>query len=278
MPTTNLHSAPASLDDIVFEGRNKAYGAYQLRQAYHRHLQRAVLGALGLLTLLLLAVFARQYFVADTVVAPAFEPEGTLVKLIDVPLPKPAQPVATVAPAPAAAPEVPTRVVEDAKARIRPATPAVEPMTAPIDGLPTGTGTAPSVVIGSGTGDSGTVGTGVTVPAVIPAPTKTGPFLSVEVMPEFTGGQQALMQYLRKNLRYPPRALAEQVEGKVFVSFTVSAAGSITDVEILKGLGYGTDEEAQRVISNMPRWEPGRQNGNPVAVRYTLPITFHFSR
>ncbi|UOQ73783.1 energy transducer TonB [Hymenobacter cellulosilyticus] len=100
--------------------------------------------------------------------------------------------------------------------------------------------------------------------------------MHVEVMPEFAGGINALRQYMQRNLRYPKQALTNAVSGKVFVSFTVQADGSISDVQVMKGLGYGTDEEATRVVSSMPAWTPGRQNSRPVAVRYTLPITFQY--
>ncbi|RZK88344.1 MAG: energy transducer TonB, partial [Hymenobacter sp.] len=69
-------------------------------------------------------------------------------------------------------------------------------------------------------------------------------------------------------------ALREQAEGRVYVSFVVQADGTIADISVLKGLGYGLDEEAQRVVRQMPAWTPGRQSNHAVAVRFTLPITF----
>ncbi|UOQ81063.1 energy transducer TonB [Hymenobacter sp. 5414T-23] len=95
-------------------------------------------------------------------------------------------------------------------------------------------------------------------------------------MPDFVGGQAALAKYLQRHLRYPASALRSSISGRVFVAFTVNSDGTIKDVEILKGLGYGTDEEATRVISAMPAWKPGRQNNRAVPVRYTLPITFRY--
>jgi protein TonB len=93
-------------------------------------------------------------------------------------------------------------------------------------------------------------------------------------MPEFAGGNAALMRYLRDHLRYPSQALREQIEGRVFVSFVVQADGTIADISIPKGLGYGLDEEAQRVVRQMPAWTPGQQAHHAVPVRFTLPITF----
>lgn len=94
-----------------------------------------------------------------------------------------------------------------------------------------------------------------------------------EVFPRFPGGNDALMRYLSKNLRYNSTAIEFGISGRVFISFVVQADGSISEVKVLKGLGYGLDEEAVRVVKVMPRWLPGTQNGRPVAVAY-LPIQF----
>lgn len=95
-----------------------------------------------------------------------------------------------------------------------------------------------------------------------------------EVFPRFPGGNEALMRYLSNNLRYNSTAIEFGISGRVFISFVVQADGSISEVRILKGLGYGLDEEAIRVVKSMPRWIPGTQNGRPVAVAYNLPIQF----
>lgn len=130
------------------------------------------------------------------------------------------------------------------------------------------TGIGDPVLPGASIGGPGTdVG-----PATTPA--SSAPFVAVEKMPEFTGGQAALLRYLRTHLRYPSSALAAGVGGRVFMSFVVGADGSISEVTLLKGLGYGLDEEAQRVIRQMPAWIPGYQSKHPVPVRFTLPITF----
>lgn len=87
-----------------------------------------------------------------------------------------------------------------------------------------------------------------------------------------------MLKYIGKRIKYPRLAVQEQVEGIVVVSFVVNRQGEITNAAILKGLGYGTDEEALRVVGSMPKWKPGKQNGKPVAVRYTLPIRFSMKR
>lgn len=99
-------------------------------------------------------------------------------------------------------------------------------------------------------------------------------FQLVEQMPTFPGGMPGLSQYLSSTLRYPGEAQQAKVQGTVFVGFVVNATGGITQVTVLKGIGYGCDEEAMRVIQLMPAWTPGRQDGKPVSVRYSIPIRF----
>ncbi len=106
-------------------------------------------------------------------------------------------------------------------------------------------------------------------------PTKNGDvFTVVEQNPEFPGGLSELGKYLGRNIRYPSAAQRANVQGKVFVQFVVGKDGDIRDPKILKGIGFGCDEEALRVTLNMPKWNPGKQNGKEVAVQYNLPISF----
>lgn len=97
-----------------------------------------------------------------------------------------------------------------------------------------------------------------------------------EVMPEFVGGRTALQHDLQQHLRFPGVALAAQFLGRVYASFMVQTDGSIGDVTVLKDLSFGTEEAAARTVREMPAWTPGVQNHRPVAVRFTLPITFQF--
>jgi len=96
----------------------------------------------------------------------------------------------------------------------------------------------------------------------------------VDEYPEFNGGMKAWAKYIQRNLRYPAQAQDEGIQGKVFISFVVERDGSITDVKILRGIGYGCDEEAAKVIRKSPLWKPGRNRGNVVRVRYNMPISF----
>src|SRR5690606_16461112 len=99
----------------------------------------------------------------------------------------------------------------------------------------------------------------------------------VETMPTPPGGMEGCNKYLSSNLKYPTQARRMGIEGTVYVVFVVNTDGSIQDVEILRGIGGGCDEEAKRVVENAPKWEPGKQRGKPVRVKMRLPIRFKLS-
>ncbi|NVO01581.1 MAG: TonB family protein [Bacteroidetes bacterium] len=102
-----------------------------------------------------------------------------------------------------------------------------------------------------------------------------GPYTVVEVMPEFIGGEAAMIKFLQSNLKYPAEAKKSGISGKVFVSFVVGINGEITDVKILKGIGHGCDAEAKRVVKMMSKmWKCGTQGGVGVPVQMNLPIEF----
>ena len=96
----------------------------------------------------------------------------------------------------------------------------------------------------------------------------------METSPEFPGGDEALMAYLRKNMKYPKDAMANAIQGKVLVEFVVEKDGSISNVKVVRSVDVLLDKEAVRVTQNMPKWKPGTQNGEPVRVRMTYPLTF----
>ncbi|HBG71911.1 MAG: hypothetical protein A2W93_05010 [Bacteroidetes bacterium GWF2_43_63] len=99
-------------------------------------------------------------------------------------------------------------------------------------------------------------------------------FTIVEEQPGFPGGESSLMDYLRNNIKYPQLARESNIQGTVFVTFVVEPNGAISNVKILRGIGGGCDEEATRVVKNMPSWTPGKQRGKPVRVQFNLPIRF----
>ena len=110
-----------------------------------------------------------------------------------------------------------------------------------------------------------------------PEPVKeeeTKVFDVVEQMPSFPGGPSALMQYLSSNIKYPVVAEENGVQGRVVCTFVVEKDGSITDVRVVKSVDPSLDKEAMRVVKSMPKWIPGKQNGSAVRVKYTVPVTF----
>ena len=96
----------------------------------------------------------------------------------------------------------------------------------------------------------------------------------VEEMPSFPGGQGALMAFLSSNIKYPVVAQENGVQGRVIVGFVVEKDGSITDVKVMRSVDPSLDREAQRVVKAMPKWKPGKQNGSAVRVKYTVPVVF----
>lgn len=99
-------------------------------------------------------------------------------------------------------------------------------------------------------------------------------FTIVEEMPSFPGGEAALMKYLGQNIKYPAIAKDAGIQGTVYVTFVVDEKGEVKDVKVLRSIGGGCDEEAIRVVENMPKWTPGKQRGKSVKVQYNLPIRF----
>ena len=99
-------------------------------------------------------------------------------------------------------------------------------------------------------------------------------FVISEIKPMYPGGDAAMMKYLQKNIKYPIQAKEQGIKGTVFMRFVVEKDGSVTDVEVAKGVNPLLDAEAKRVVASMPKWAAGKQNGTNVAVQYTLPVKF----
>jgi len=99
-------------------------------------------------------------------------------------------------------------------------------------------------------------------------------FVSIEKVPDFPGGMKKFYEYLGKSIKYPVTAQNNNVQGKIFLSFTVEKDGELNDVQVIRGLGSGLDEEALRVIKGSPKWNPGIQNGDPVRVKYHIAVNF----
>ena len=99
-------------------------------------------------------------------------------------------------------------------------------------------------------------------------------FTVVEDMPQFPGGDAALLSYIGKSVKYPVIAQENGIQGRVIVSFVVERDGSVADAVVVRGVDPSLDKEALRVVNSMPKWTPGKQRGKPVRVKYTLPVTF----
>lgn len=129
------------------------------------------------------------------------------------------------------------------------------------------------VVVGYGpettTSDEQNTATGTFTPA-----SEDKVFDVVEQMPQFSGGIEAMLKYLAENVRYPKEAEEKSLQGRVIATFVVEKDGSISRAKVVKSVDPLLDEEALRVVNSMPNWTPGRQNGEPVAVKYTIPISF----
>ncbi len=272
MEKVNL--ASLTLDDIVFEHRNRAYGAYEIRASYERNMTRALTMAPLLLLLLVGGPMVVDKLIQSVIPVAILNP-------IDCELPPPPielqhvevilekRPPLPPAPRANAVRYVPLVPVPDHTLVKNERLTTMDMLDNANAGPLTVEGLGddlPPIEIADGTGE----GTGAPVEVAAP-PTE---FLVVEEMPEFPGGQAAMLKYIGKHLRYPASAQAKGVSGIVYVSFVISPEGQVTKVEVLKGIDATCDQEAARVISKMPLWKPGRQSGRNVPVRYSLPIRF----
>lgn len=266
----NLLAMNTSLDEIVFEGRNKAYGAYALRLNYAKNVQKAF--AAGILLFLTLMYVPR--------LVSSLKPEKKVEYIVetaftDIRLEQPKEEI-VVPPPPAEEapvqrqvrylpPEVVTDVVEESPPPTIDALENAQISSQNVEGeLLPDLIVPPTELVGPSKG--AVIGAESAVEEKI--------FTSVEQQPEFFGGQDALMKFLGKNIRYPSQAARANIQGRVILQFTVMPDGSIADIQTVKGIGFGCDEEAERVVRLMPKWKPGRQAGKAVRVRFTLPVYF----
>ncbi len=273
----NAQLATASLDDIVFDGRNRTYGAYVLRHLYQRHVTRALGIALALLALLVGGQALARLIRGPEVVVP-FVPTTPINPIVP---PMVVDPV-VIPPPPVAAVQPKTVAVNSTKFdNIKIVHNNVITEEIPEQEALASTHVA-AVTIKGGIDEGAlkelesTVGPNTATSETV----SDKPYLSVEQMPQLPGGggTEAIVAAIQRAARYPAQALSAGVEGKVFASFVVNAQGEVTDLKIVKGLGSGLDEETLRAISKLPRFIPGRQNGRAVSVQYTVPISFHLDK
>jgi protein TonB len=268
--TTPQNLAVMSMDDIVFAGRNQSYGAYVLRQSYNRVMFRALVGAMTVFTLALVSplVLAK---LGDN------KPRERWTDVIDV-LPPPIQEEQKVIVPPVTPPPPP------AAPSIRYVQPVVVPDELADQELPPVMEDVKNSNPGQKTIEGDPNLEPIAEPEVDPVknevetPKTDAPFITVEIMPQYQGGMKEMVKFLQKNLKYPKAAERANIEGKVYVSFVIGASGEISQVQVIKGVGFGCDEEAVRVINKMPNWTPGVQGGRKVSVKYTLPISFNLTK
>ncbi|WP_439584057.1 TonB family protein [Dyadobacter bucti] len=270
----NLLAMEKSLNDIVFEGRNKLYGAYALRKGYSQTMQRSVL--MGVTLFLLMVMLPNLY--ARLVPEPkasdiAYVVEAKPIDIVPEEMPK-VLPKEEPAPVAKTVKSVQFVVLPDNQVEIENIPPSVEeletaqPGQETVDGVENLDIVAPPVVAAKPAASS----------VVGVEPLKEETFLgNVEQAPEYRGGLAAMGAFLQKNLKYPSQAAKAGIEGRVFVEFTVGSDGKVENVKSLKGIGFGCDEEAVRVVQLMKNWNPGKQAGVPVRVRFTLPIAFQLN-
>jgi protein TonB len=280
-----------TLDDIVFEHRNKLYGAFELRKSYASSLKKATLlgiaksYASSLKKATLLGIAALLFVTGSSFIYFKSQPEKTIGGIVlDVENwyePPVEKEIVKVIPPPLAKAETPPLVKQVV---LLPPNPLPDNLDF-IEVVPPKVSEMDNALISNRNVD-GIDAITIVFDAPPPFPVadidvvitdigKTDtPFLTVEIMPEFIGGVSELYKWLGNNLRYPSAAVNAGVEGKVFVKFIVEKDGKISKPEVLKGIGFGCDEEALKSLRKMPNWKPGMQNGKPVLVYFTIPIVF----
>jgi protein TonB len=259
----------ADILDIIFEGRNKDYGAYELRREYNTRMKKALYSVIGIV--IALFTFTSFNFLSvnkpgaiENIPAPDILLKSIEVKMPDLPKP--------------------TELPKIRQATIKNTTPLIVNEDE-IPPLPEIKKLAEDVLIGTETieGPRGEIlappakGFGAVDDHFVPIdkPKQKVEILPhSEIMPEFPGGQAAFMRFLSKNLRVPEGSLEAGQQVKVFVRFVVGKEGELSNMEFIQATGEVFEHEVARVMRKMPKWKPGSQNGENVSVYFTLPIIF----
>ena len=243
-------------DDIVFRERNKEYGAYDIRRRYGSTMSISIVAGLIFGS----SAFLVPFYTADHA---EYQP-GTSIEVIAISDPTLLNPVLP--------PEAPPRKTPiEAINNVRFIPPDVV-----LDGQVSGEGVLPadilnrSITDGAATEEVPVDLTGSDPVALI----EPEPYVFVKEMPSFPGGSEELMRYISGHIVYPEDAQVNLIEGTVILRFVVGKTGEVSRVEITRSVNALLDDEAVRVISGLPRWKPGKQDGNPVPVWFALPVTF----
>ena len=263
--------------DLVFEGRNQTYGAYRLRKSTGKRNVWSLLIVLIAAVVIFSVIAIKNVIQANQRVAVT-----TAVELSSIETEKKEPKVEKKAPVKIEQPKV-----EKVKSSIKFTAPVIkkdeevkpeEEMKTQEDLQKTKTTIGAFNVVGND--EVGGEVLKAQEEIAQPEPPKeeeTKIFDVVEEQPSFPGGMGALMQWLNDNINYPAIAAENGIEGRVIVQFVVSKTGAISDVRVARGVDPSLDKEAVRVVSKMPNWTPGKQNGTNVNVRFTLPVQFRLN-
>lgn len=263
--------------DLVFAGRNQAYGAYQLRKGTGK---RNVISIIAVVALVLLCQIGLSLKKAADAEARKRAAMTEVVELSKLEQPKKKAEVKQQKKIQVE----PEKVVERVKSSIKFTAPVIKKdnEVKPEEELKTqdelmNTKTAIGAIDVKGNDDKGGEVLKLKEAVAQPEPkpeVENKVFDVVEQMPSFPGGPSALMKYLSENVKYPVVAQENGVQGRVVVSFVVEKDGHITDVKVVRSVDPSLDKEAARVVKSMPNWIPGKQNGSAVRVKYNVPVSF----
>lgn len=277
------HILKADFLDILFENRNKNYGAYELRSNYSKRLNKA----LSYTVLLICSIVAVPFLASLKANANGdIKPPSTGCTLSVIPItPNPTLPKPK--------PNNPTKCggpKKDLTSKIYTA-PTITTSTHvnDLDKLPSQNDMDKHIAgtINTDVGDNTNPDLGG--PSKTPDQGDQGPKIvediedntihnvfegGIEIYPEFPGGEDAMIRFIASHIKYPAKALESDIQGKVILGFTVDKKGAITDIHLVRGIGFGCDEEAQRVMKMMPKWKPAQMNGKNVSVMYQIPIEY----
>jgi len=249
-------NAPA-LDDIVFENRNKEYGAYKLRKKYSRNV--------------LIGCLIGIFIISTAIIIPYLNTKAAESKAkkaerqVEIKMENLDQPNEQIAPPPPPPPP-PQEVVQQA----RYVPPVVVDSVKPEDNVQLMTADQAVVEVQNEVVEEAPV----QAEEVQEDVDEAEPFVVVEEMPMFPGGEPALLAYIAEHTQYPEVAKENNIQGKVIVRFCVTSKGGVDKVSILKGVDPELDKEAIRVVQTLPAFKPGKQGGKPVPVWYMVPINF----
>ncbi len=270
-----------SWTDLVFENRNQAYGAYALRKGTGKR------NLIAIIAVILLAIACQIGLTLKNIADEREKQRIALQEAMEMTKLEQQKKEPEVKRKEVVKQENVEKVVEKVKSSIKFTAPVIkkdnevrpEDMMKSQDEI-LSTNTAIGAFDVKGNDEAGEVLKAKEVIATEPVKPKEEEnkvFDVVEQMPSFPGGQGALMNYLNSNIKYPVIAEENGIQGRVVVQFVVGKDGSISNVHVVKSVDPSLDKEAVRVVKNMPKWIPGKQNGQSVTVRYTLPVTFRLS-